>query len=81
MIRNSYPTLDFGLGDTADMLRDAVRSFSDDKIAPVADEIDRSNEFHGQLWSELGALRTETTSRSTAICPNCFPASMSARWR
>ena len=40
MIRNSYPTLDFGLGDTADLLRDAVRSFSDDKIAPIADEIE-----------------------------------------
>jgi isovaleryl-CoA dehydrogenase len=56
MIRNSYPTLDFGLGDTADLLRDAVRSFSDDKIAPIADEIDRTNIFPRHLWPQLGAL-------------------------
>ncbi|HEY1613058.1 MAG TPA: isovaleryl-CoA dehydrogenase [Rhizomicrobium sp.] len=56
MIRNSYPTLDFGLGDTADLLRDTVRSFSDDKIAPLAEEIDRSNTFPRHLWPELGAL-------------------------
>ncbi len=56
MIRNSYPTLDFDLGDTADLLRDAVRSFSDDKIAPIADEIDRTNVFPRHLWPQLGAL-------------------------
>ena len=56
MIRNSYPTLDFGLGDTADLLRDAVRSFSDDKIAPIADEIDRTNVFPRHLWPQLGTL-------------------------
>jgi isovaleryl-CoA dehydrogenase len=56
MIRNSYPTLDFGLGDTADLLRDSVRSFSDDKIAPLADEIDRTNKFPRHLWPQLGAL-------------------------
>ena len=56
MIRNSYPTLDFGLGDTADLLRDSVRSFSDDKIAPIADEIDRTNKFPRHLWPQLGDL-------------------------
>src|SRR5437868_5252281 len=56
MIRNSYPTLDFGLGDTADLLRDSVRSFSDDKIAPLADEIDRTNKFPRHLWPQLGEL-------------------------
>ena len=45
MIPNDYPTLGFDLGDTADMLRDSVRSFSSDKIAPRAEEIDSSNEF------------------------------------
>ena len=35
MIPNAYPTLDFDLGDTADMLRDSVRSFVGDKIAPL----------------------------------------------
>ena len=55
-IPNSYPTLDFGLGDTADMLRDSVRSFSSDRIAPLANEIDRTNTFPRHLWPELGAL-------------------------
>jgi isovaleryl-CoA dehydrogenase len=56
MIPNSYPTLDFDLGDTAEMLRDSVRSFTSDKIAPIADEIDRTNTFPRHLWPELGAL-------------------------
>src|SRR5437588_586088 len=34
---------DFGLGETADMLRDSVRGFAADRIAPRAHEIDRSN--------------------------------------
>jgi len=55
-IPNAYPSLDFDLGETADMLRDTVRSFSDDHIAPIADEIDRSNEFPRQLWPQLGEL-------------------------
>jgi isovaleryl-CoA dehydrogenase len=56
MIPNSYPALDFDLGDTVDLLRDTVRSFTSDRIAPLADEIDRSNAFPRQLWPELGAL-------------------------
>ncbi|HSZ73306.1 MAG TPA: isovaleryl-CoA dehydrogenase [Rhizomicrobium sp.] len=56
MIPNSYPSLDFDLGDTADMLRDTVRSFTSDAIAPRADEIDRTNTFPRDLWPELGKL-------------------------
>src|SRR5271156_366647 len=55
-IPNSYPSLDFDLGDTADMLRDTVRSFSSDRIAPLAEGIDRTNTFPRHLWPELGAL-------------------------
>jgi isovaleryl-CoA dehydrogenase len=55
-IPNSYPSLDFDLGDTADMLRDSVRSFTSDRIAPIAEEIDRTNTFPRHLWPELGAL-------------------------
>ncbi|HEV2560560.1 MAG TPA: isovaleryl-CoA dehydrogenase [Rhizomicrobium sp.] len=55
-IPNSYPTLNFDLGDTADMLRDSVRSFTSDKIAPRADEIDKTNTFPRDLWPELGKL-------------------------
>ncbi|MCT8974460.1 isovaleryl-CoA dehydrogenase [Microbaculum marinisediminis] len=53
---NDYPSLNFDLGEHADMLRDTVRSFSDDEIAPIAAEIDRTNEFPRQLWPKLGAL-------------------------
>jgi isovaleryl-CoA dehydrogenase len=56
MIPNSYPALNFDLGDTVDLLRDTVRSFTSDRIAPLAEEIDRSNAFPRQLWPELGAL-------------------------
>jgi isovaleryl-CoA dehydrogenase len=56
MIPNAYRSLDHGLGDTADMLRDTVRSFVDDRVAPLADEIDRSNMFPRQIWPEMGAL-------------------------
>jgi isovaleryl-CoA dehydrogenase len=56
MIPNEYPSLNFDLGDTADMLRDSVRSFASDKIAPRADEIDRNNEFPLDLWPAMGEL-------------------------
>jgi len=52
----SYPTLNFDLGDTADMLRDAVREFSNEHIAPIAAEIDRSNEFPNELWPKFGEM-------------------------
>jgi isovaleryl-CoA dehydrogenase len=48
--------LDFGLGETADMLRDTAQRFSADRIAPLAAEIDASNKFPRQLWPEMGAL-------------------------
>jgi isovaleryl-CoA dehydrogenase len=47
---------DFGLGETADMLRESVQAFAAEKIAPRADEIDRSNSFPRDLWPALGAL-------------------------
>ena len=56
MIPNEYPTLNFNLGETADLLRDTVRSFTSDNIAPIADEIDRTNEFPRHLWPRLGEL-------------------------
>ena len=56
MIPNDLPGLDFDLGETADMLRDTVRGFAADEIAPRAAEIDRTNEFPRDLWPKLGAL-------------------------
>ena len=56
MISNQYPSLDFDLGETADMIRDSVRSFAADEIAPRAAEIDRSDVFPADLWAKMGAL-------------------------
>ena len=49
-------TLDFGLGEDIDALRDMVRRFAQERIAPLAAEIDSSNEFPAHLWRELGDL-------------------------
>src|SRR5690349_16971123 len=48
--------LDFGLGETADLLRQSVRAFASSRVAPRAEEIDRSNQFPLELWREMGAL-------------------------
>ncbi|MGG5889657.1 isovaleryl-CoA dehydrogenase [Falsiroseomonas sp. HC035] len=48
--------LDFDLGDEVDALRDSVRAFSEDRVAPIAAEIDRTDEFPRHLWPEMGAL-------------------------
>jgi isovaleryl-CoA dehydrogenase len=52
----SYPALNFDLGETAEMLRQSVKDFSDAEIAPRAAEIDRSNEFPMDLWRKMGDL-------------------------
>src|SRR5438132_13154133 len=56
MLSNSQRAFDFGLGETADMLRESVRGFAADRIAPRAEEIDRSNTFPRDLWPQLGEL-------------------------
>jgi isovaleryl-CoA dehydrogenase len=56
MALNQIPSLDFDLGETADLLRDTVMSFAADQIAPRAEEIDRTNEFPRDLWPQLGEL-------------------------
>ncbi|HZF76171.1 MAG TPA: isovaleryl-CoA dehydrogenase [Acetobacteraceae bacterium] len=56
MPTNQIPQLDHLLGDDIDMLRDSVRSFADGRVAPIAAEIDRTDEFPRHLWPEMGAL-------------------------
>ena len=46
---------DFGLGPELDEVRTQVRRFARERIAPRAEEIDRSNEFPRDLWPELGS--------------------------
>src|SRR4051794_41956518 len=49
-------SLDIGLGEMADAIRETTRRFSDDKIAPIAAEIDRTDEFPRHLWRPMGEL-------------------------
>ena len=56
MIPNSYPNFDFGLGNTADMLRDSVRSFAYEEIAPRAMKVDAKNGFPSDLWGKMRDL-------------------------
>src|SRR6202521_6317305 len=53
---NDVRSFDFGLGEPADSVRGSGRGFAADRIAPRADEIDRSNTFPRDLWPELGKL-------------------------
>jgi isovaleryl-CoA dehydrogenase len=56
MSRNAWVGFDHGLGLEVDMLRDTVAGFAQDRIAPRAGEIDRTNTFPRDLWPELGKL-------------------------
>ena len=56
MIPNAPTSLDFGLGETADMMRDSVRNFAESMIVPLASETDKNNEFPMQLWLQMGEL-------------------------
>jgi isovaleryl-CoA dehydrogenase len=51
-----YPSLNFGLGEEIDMLRDAVCGFARNEIAPRAAQLDIDNEFPMDLWRKLGDL-------------------------
>ncbi|WP_026191611.1 isovaleryl-CoA dehydrogenase [Methylosinus sp. LW4] len=55
-MRHWIPSLDFALGETADMLRDQVETFAAREIAPRAATIDRENDFPSDLWLKMGAL-------------------------
>ncbi len=56
MIPNTGSLFDFDLGETAEMLRDTVRDFASERIAPLADKVDREDWFPRELWPEMGAL-------------------------
>jgi isovaleryl-CoA dehydrogenase len=48
--------LDYGLGEMAEMIRDTVRRFAAERIAPIAARIDAEDRFPRELWPEMGAL-------------------------
>src|SRR2546429_5560868 len=56
MIPNAYRMFNFDLGETADAIRETVRAFSSNEIAPRAADIDKTNQFPRDLWPKLGAL-------------------------
>ncbi len=49
-------TINFGLGEDIDMLRDAVKHFCDQEIAPLAEQVDKDNHFPEHLWKKLGDM-------------------------
>ena len=56
MANSAYREFNFGLGEVIDTVRDQVRRFAEERIAPRANEIDRSNVFPRDLWREAGDL-------------------------
>ena len=49
-------TMDFGLGEDIDALRETVRKFALEEIAPKSADVDRSNDFPMELWEMMGNL-------------------------
>ena len=56
MLPNAAKGFNFDLGETADAIRETVRDFSQEKIAPRAEEVDRTNQFPRDLWPQMGDL-------------------------
>jgi isovaleryl-CoA dehydrogenase len=56
MIPNHGPMMDFGLGETADAIRETTARFAADQIAPIAARIDAENAFPRELWRPMGEL-------------------------
>ena len=51
-----YPSLNFGLGETIDMLREQTRNLVDAELATRAAEIDRENQFPLEMWRRFGDM-------------------------
>ena len=68
-----YPSLNFDLGDTVDMLRDAVYQFAQAEIAPIAADIDRSNEFFGSIAGDSSDPLSILHSNPRSPCQTLNP--------
>ena len=55
-IPNAPQSMEFGLGENADAIRETTARWAADRLAPLAAEIDEKNEFRRELWPEMGEL-------------------------
>ena len=67
-MNTSYPTLNFGLGEDIEMLRDQVYQFAQNEIAPLAEQADADNQFPNQLWTKLGDMGLLGVTVSEQYC-------------
>ncbi|WP_394196261.1 isovaleryl-CoA dehydrogenase [Litoreibacter albidus] len=49
-------SMNFDLGEDVNALRDMVHRWAQDRVKPLAAEVDASNEFPAHLWAEMGEL-------------------------
>jgi len=54
--KSTYHELNFGHGETIDMLRESVNAFAEKEIVPIADQTDKENAFPNQLWKKFGDM-------------------------
>ena len=54
--KSTYHELNFGHGETIDMLRQSVNAFAAQEIVPIADQTDKENAFPNQLWKKFGDM-------------------------
>ena len=52
----SYPSLQFGHSEEIEMIRDSVKGFCQEHLAPIAADIDSTNKFPRHLWPMMGEL-------------------------
>lgn len=55
-MKDCYTPLNFGLDETVKLLREHVNAFALEHIAPIAEEVDKNNEFPNHLWSLMGNM-------------------------
>ena len=56
MIPNTFKELDFDLGNDIEVLKDSIQEFCKREIAPLAEDIDKKNDFPSHLWKKMGEL-------------------------
>ena len=56
MIPNTFKELDFDLGSDINVLKDTIQEFCNKEITPLAEDIDKKNDFPSHLWKKMGEL-------------------------